>query len=97
MLDVFITNFDSVSASGYDWLKRDKCTYTYTSCTMVSVDQAISGYDYCANAFYQESGTNLVKLKNYSLVSGTYQLKYSATHSKVPGYSVESSVITVQI
>lgn len=39
----------------------------------------------------------MVKLKNYSLVSGTYQLKYTATHSKVPGYSVESALITVAI
>jgi len=50
MLNAFKTNWDSVVASGYDWLKKGtlKCTFT---CVNHSVVQMDTDHDYCAMTF----------------------------------------------
>jgi hypothetical protein len=37
MQDAFASNFDTVSNTSYNWLKINTCSFSYTSCSNVSV------------------------------------------------------------
>jgi hypothetical protein len=54
MPDAFISNFDTVASTSYNWLKGSGCSYTF-ACTNVSVLQAIASYNYCSMSFVQST------------------------------------------
>lgn len=95
MMNAFITNFDAVTASGYDALKKDRLNVSLKSCTPVSQAYTITGYDYCANAFATSGST--VTVKDYTAVSGEYTLVFVASHPDLAGYTADSAQITVHV
>lgn len=60
--------------------------------------QTIPDYDYVTNAFVlSPTNSKLVMEKDYSRVSGSYSLSYTAKHSQFSTWIVPSATISVSV
>jgi hypothetical protein len=97
MRNAFITNMDLVADSDYDWLKSSNLLFTYSGVNN-SVMQAISSYNYVTKTFATSaSDPAVITLLDFSRVTGTFTLTYTARHPLVTGYTVQATAVSVTV